>query len=253
MRIISISRSASTSDLNAPRVATAGALALGVIALGVIALGASVARAQGNVAGQIRLVDRPGEGDHDLGDAVVWLEAPRRLVQPAASSSALAAGVIAMRAREFIPHVRIVRAGGSVSFPNDDPFSHNVFSNTTFGAFDLGLYRHGASRSASFDRPGVYPVYCNIHHRMVSFVVAVPTPWATQPAGDGRFVLRDVPPGSYVLHAWHERAGELREPVEVGADGATTVQLTLDARGYVPSPHLNKFGLPYSASRADRY
>jgi len=31
------------------------------------------------------------------------------------------------------------------------------------------------------------------------------------------------------------------------------VQLTLDARAYVPAPHLNKFGLPYTATRADRY
>jgi hypothetical protein len=109
------------------------------------------------------------------------------------------------------------------------------------------------TRAAPFARPGVYPIYCNIHHRMVSFVVAVPTPWATQPAPDGRFTLSDVPPGSYVLHAWHERGGEVTQAVEIGAVGAASVQLSLDARAYVPAPHLNKLGLPYTATRADRY
>ena len=30
------------------------------------------------------------------------------------------------------------------------------------------------------------------------------------------------------------------------------VQITLDAQTYLASPHLNKFGLPYSATRSDR-
>ncbi|AHG88974.1 hypothetical protein J421_1437 [Gemmatirosa kalamazoonensis] len=215
---------------------------------------ASAAHAQdGIVAGTLHVVDRPGEATHDLGDAVVWLEAPRRVAFPASSSAALASGTIVMRGREFIPHVRVVRAGGSVAFPNDDPYSHNVFSNTTFGGFDLGLYRSGTSRSAPFERPGVYPIYCNIHHRMVSFVVAVPTPWATTPDDAGHFALRDVPPGTYVLHAWHERTGEVHQGIEVRADAPVAVQLTLDARAYIAAPHLNKFGLPYTATRADRY
>ena len=245
MRITSTWRSGSSSDVRRL-----------IVALGILlgtALGTARAGAQGVVGGQLRVIDRPGETAHDLSDAVVWLEAPHRIAFPATAAGAPASAAIAMRNREFLPHVRVVRAGGAVAFPNDDPFSHNVFSNTTLGGFDLGLYRHGASRSATFERPGVYPVYCNIHHKMVSFVVAVPTPWAIQPDDDGRFALRGVPPGSYVLHAWHERAGEVHQNVEVRADGSATMDLTLDARGYVPASHMNKFGLPYTTTRADRY
>jgi hypothetical protein len=159
-----------------------------------------------------------------------------------------------MADREFIPHVRVVLAGGSVTFPNQDPFSHNVFSNAEAGPFDLGLYRRGASRTARFPRPGIYPIYCNIHSRMVSFVVAVPDANVATVSPDGRFSIPDVPAGIYRLVAWHERAGaRVVHEVTVPATGLAGQRLVLDARAYVSGPHLNKFGLPYAATRVDRY
>jgi hypothetical protein len=147
-----------------------------------------------------------------------------------------------------------VLAGGTVAFPNEDPFRHNVFSSSELGPFDLGLYPRGASRSASFPRPGAYPIYCNIHSRMASFVVAVPTRWATHPEEDGSFLIEGVPAGAYVLHAWHERGtAEVRRGILVPASGLADLQVTIDARSYVAAPHLNKFGRPYSLIRTDRY
>jgi hypothetical protein len=73
-------------------------------------------------------------------------------------------------------------------------------------------------------------------------------------APDGRFAIADVPPGDYVLHAWHERAGnEVTRAIVVPAGGLTGERVVLDTRAYVAGPHLNKFGLPYAATRVDRY
>jgi plastocyanin len=206
------------------------------------------------VSGQISLIERPGAGQCDVRSAVVYLEGTSREPRDSAFGSSLLGATIAMRGREFVPHVRTVLAGGTVAFPNQDPFSHNVFSNAAPGPFDLGLYRRGRSRSASFPRAGVYPIYCNIHSKMVSFVVAVPTPWVAQAGPDGRFSIDDAPPGTYVLHVWHECAGaEVTREITVPEGGLTGLRITLDARAYVPAPHLNKFGLPYTATRQDRY
>ncbi len=208
---------------------------------------------QGSVSGMVTLEERPGAERGDVRGAVVYLESPGRVV-PVSDVPAMRSGTIVMRGREFLPHVRVVLAGGTVSFPNEDPFRHNVFSSAELGPFDLGLYPRGETRSASFPRPGAYPIYCNIHSRMVSFVVAVPTRWATQPEEDGGFVLQGVPAGAYILHAWHERGtAELTREIVVPPGGLADLRLTIDARSYVPAPHLNKFGRPYSLIRSDRY
>lgn len=209
--------------------------------------------AQGTVSGMLTLEERSGAERADIRSAVVYLE-PRERAIPVNDVPALRSRMIAMHGREFIPHVQIVLAGGSVAFPNQDPFSHNVFSNVDLGPFDLGLYRRGQTRSATFARPGVYPIYCNIHSMMVSFVVAVPTPWAAQPDESGHFTLRGVPPGRYVVHAWHEHgAREVTREIDVPSSGIEDLPLVIDARTYVDAPHLNKFGRPYALIRDDRY
>jgi len=216
-------------------------------------LWAAVLGAQATVSGTLALEERPDAERGDLRTAVVYLEARGR-TGTSSDRPDLRSASIEMKGREFIPHVRTVLAGGSVGFPNADPFSHNVFSNVELGPFDLGLYRRNVTRHATFARAGVYPIYCNIHSKMVSFVVAVPTPYVTQPDARGHFQLKGVPPGTYVLHAWHERgSADVTRELVVPAAGIRDQQLTIDARAYVAAPHLNKFGVPYAIIRADRY
>ena len=210
--------------------------------------------AQAVVSGQIAVIERQGADRTDLRTAVVYLEPRERGAPLVGGRPTPREASIAMTGREFVPHVRVILAGGTVSFPNQDPFSHNVFSNAEAGPFDLGLYRRGASRTATFPRAGIYPIYCNIHSRMVSFVVAVPSTLVATVAADGRFTIADVRPGTYLLHAWHERAGtRVTREVVVPPGGLTGQRVVLDTRAYVPGPHLNKFGLPYAATREDRY
>jgi plastocyanin len=211
------------------------------------------ARAQGTVSGQVTLLEPASSARRDVASAVVYLEPVNRPARYDRASGEPSLASIIMRDREFIPHIQIVRAGGSVGFPNQDPFSHNVFSNTSLGAFDLGLYRRGITRAASFPRAGAYAVYCNIHASMVSFVIAVPSSAFARVGADGRFSMPDVPAGSYVLHVWHERTPEIAERLDVPPAGMRTLVVSLDTRGFPVTAHLNKFGQSYAASRADRY
>lgn len=222
----------------------------GIVASFVTVATSRESSAQAAVTGQISMLESGKKGRNDVGASIVWL-APVNF-SDVRFDSIPRRTTIAMRTREFIPHVTIVAAGGSVDFPNQDPFSHNVFSNSDLGRFDLGLYRRRDSRSATMPKPGVYAIYCNIHSKMSSFVIAVPGRHVTRVASNGSFSLKNVPPGTYELHAWHERASETQTRITVGA-ADVSVSVSLDARGFVPGPHLNKFGQPYAVTRADRY
>jgi plastocyanin len=53
-----------------------------------------------------------------------------------------------------------------VTFLNEDPVRHNVYSPTEPDSFDLGAYATGQSRSVSFQAEGEHEVKCSIHVNM---------------------------------------------------------------------------------------
>lgn len=59
-----------------------------------------------------------------------------------------------------------IKTGDTVSFPNQDPFFHNVFSLSPTKTFDLGSYPKGETKKVVFDKPGKVEVECAIHPNM---------------------------------------------------------------------------------------
>lgn len=153
---------------------------------------------------------------------------------------------LSQRDKRFSPRVVGVPVGASVVFPNDDEIFHNVFSLSPGHAFDLGLYRAGASKSRTFASPGVVRVFCNIHPQMTALLVVVPTPWIATVDADGAWRL-DLPPGRYTVTALSERSTPATADVTV-AGSTTAAPLTLDESAFVAVEHTNKFGKPYPAA-----
>jgi len=228
-----------------------GVVRLAVLTLAIVAGAALPATtdAQGSVTGRITLIERPGEPTNDIQNAVIYLV---RMDSASARPRAVRSE-ITMKGRTFEPRVRVVTTGSRVAFPNQDPFSHNIFSTTTGAVFDLGLYPSGKSKDAPFRRAGAFPVYCNIHPRMTAYVVVSPTPWYTQVGNDGRWTIAGVPAGRYQAHVWHERTAEKVIDIEVGPSGRAAVNVELDARGFRFAQHKNKFGKEYDKTGKDRY
>lgn len=226
-----------------------GRLGLAAFAAGTLLSAPAALAAQGTVSGRVSIGERPGEQTTDYNSTVVWL-VPK---DSAAARTRPARASIAMNGRAFVPHVRVVTPGSRVEFPNQDPFSHNIFSATPGAAFDLGLYPSGKSKDAPFRRPGAYAVYCNIHPRMTAFVVVAPSQWYAQAGNDGRWTIADVPAGEYTLTVWHERAKPVSTPITVAATGLADLTTALDARGFRFVEHKNKFGREYDKNSAVRY
>jgi plastocyanin len=202
------------------------------------------------VAGRVTIQERGNRASRDLGAAVLYLEGHDHPGAPGTFD-------VAIEDKLYVPKVLVIPVGSTVRFPNHDPFNHNVFSPSEPNQFDLGLYGRNVSKSQVFAGPGLVRIYCNVHPRMVSYIVVAPNRFAAQPSADGAFTLDSVPPGRYRLHVWHERvAAEVVKEITVTATGAVggEVQVTLDARGYRWQPHKNKFGQEYGSSAGrERY
>jgi plastocyanin len=174
-------------------------------------------------------------------EAVVFLaDAPAGAPAPARAYAVEQVG------KAFVPRVLVVPQGATVAFPNRDLLHHNIFSLSPARPFDLGLYEPGATRSVTFDRPGVVALYCNIHPQMLGHVVVVSNPHHTRPAADGSFTLRNVPPGTYQLVAWFPFGREVRQEVKVAAGKVTSARLVLRERADA-NRHSRKDGSPYSS------
>ena len=128
---------------------------------------------------------------------------------------------------QFAPHLVAVTTGSAVSFPNADPFFHNVFSLSRGATFDLGRFPPGVSRAKVFTQPGIVKVFCHIHSQMSAVVRVFAHPWFTIPDDRGAFAIDGVPPGDHTLVAWHERIGEQRDRVTIRPGQNTEVTLTL--------------------------
>ena len=205
-----------------------------------------VAQGETSVSGKVTMMEKGEHPSSEVGQAVVWLTGANATVAEPSSAE------MATEGKQFVPHLRIVQRGSSLSFPNHDPFNHNVFSLSGERVFDLGLYGRGEAKSVPFDTEGVVRVYCNVHAQMRGLVLVLGSSLFTQPGSDGSFRIEGVPPGDYVLHAWHERAATVSQPLRVGGNGVTRVAVALDARGFRIVQHKDKEGKSYS-DRTRRY
>jgi plastocyanin len=122
---------------------------------------------------------------------------------------------MAQRDMMFVPSVLAVAVGTTVSFPNDDPFFHNVFSYSKTKRFDLGRYPKGKFVEVTLGKPGIIKVFCEIHFSMRAYIHVLPTPYFAVSDDKGGFSIPHVKSGDYTLHVWQENLPEIQKPVTV--------------------------------------
>jgi len=202
------------------------------------------------VSGKVELAfsQDPNVRKHlDYSGVVLWLEPVAGAVaMPAASRHA----EMLQKNKTFSPHVLAISVGTTVDFPNRDFIFHNAFSNYNGEAFDIGLYPPRTTKSTVFSRAGVVRVFCNIHPTMSAVIVVLKSPYFSVSDRNGAVQISGVPPGSYRLHVFHERATEqtleaLSRIVEVSSDGLQLPAISVSESGYLQLPHKNKFGKDY--------
>lgn len=125
------------------------------------------------------------------------------------------------RHEQFVPRLLAITVGTIVDFPNSDTKFHNVFSFSKARPFDLGRYPPAKSGSERFDRPGLVRVFCDIHSHMSAHIWVFSHQFFSVTDTDDRYLIANVPAGSYTLMLWSELGGA--EPRRVAVtNGSTT-------------------------------
>lgn len=185
--------------------------------------------------------------------AVIWLSPVDPSELPPLTPGSF---TLLQKDKVFSPHLLVVPVGSTVSFPNADPFFHNVFSLFDGRRFDLGLYESGSSRGIVFSREGVSYIFCNIHSEMSAVVISLTTPLFSVVNSHGAFHIKDVPDGEYDLHLWVEGLRQSVLDQKTRRVNVTQGKLDLGEIHLDPphhSQHLNKFGRPYDIESPPLY
>jgi plastocyanin len=158
-----------------------------------------------------------GPAGEPVEDAAVFLrplrgqKLPNRAPLPAS---------IAQHDREFVPYLTVVQTGAAVSFPNQDPIRHHVYSFSKPKKFEIKLYAGDAPDPIVFDTPGVVTMGCNVHDWMLGYVFVVDTPWFGKTGADGRVRIDAAQDGEYEAHVWHPRQRQEVAPQQIKVAGA---------------------------------
>ena len=74
--------------------------------------------------------------------------------------------VVSQSAKSFSTAALKAKVGDTISFRNDDPFVHNIFSLSDVQSFDLGTFAKGELRQVKLGNPGKIEVECAVHPEM---------------------------------------------------------------------------------------
>lgn len=198
--------------------------------------------AQGaTIQGKISVYNKVHKVLHERPDAVVYIEeaAGNKDFHPASSPEMASEGM------SFIPSVLPVLVGTTVRFTNNDDVLHNVFSLSKTKPFDLGLFKGDQVKEVLFDQVGLVRVYCNIHQDMRGTILVLGNPYFARVGPDGKYSIRDVPPGKYKLVCWYRYGEAVSKEVALKNSGAAG-KVNFDVfKTLQETKHKNKWGKEY--------
>ena len=117
----------------------------------------------------------------------------------------------------YHPHMIGLQVGQPLLLVNSDPTLHNVHTVSQVNAsFNFGMSVQGQKATRYFHKPEVMVrAKCDVHPWMASYIGVVAHPFFAVSGSDGAFTLAGLPAGEYVIEAWHERLGTLKQTVKL--------------------------------------
>ena len=190
--------------------------------------------ATGTASAATLVINVQGSDGRPLQGVVVTAHA----LDPQAKKSAPIKAVMDQVNRAFEPDLLVIPVGSTVTFPNSDSVSHQIYSFSPAKRFQLPLYRGTAYPPVHFDQAGVVTLGCNIHDEMVGYLVVTDAPYYGRTDARGTW-SSELPHGRYRIAIWHPRMREneadLERELTVGESDHAELTLRL-TKSLQPAP-----------------
>lgn len=131
----------------------------------------------------------------------------------------------------YTPKVLGVMAGQPIEIINSDSTLHNVHAlPKNSPQFNLGMPLQGMKIKKTLAKPEVMvKVKCDVHPWMASYIGVLDHPFYAVTGEDGSFEIKDLPAGTYVIEAWHEKLGVQTQNITIDESGKTDVDFQYSA------------------------
>jgi plastocyanin len=129
---------------------------------------------------------------------------------------------------QYHPHVFGIQAGQPLRILNSDSTLHNIHALPKKNPeFNIGQPFKGMETIKKFDTAEV-PVHfkCDVHKWMGAYAGVLNHPFFAVSNDQGTFEIKNLPPGNYVIEAWHEKYGAQTQNVSITGSESKTVDFT---------------------------
>ena len=131
----------------------------------------------------------------------------------------------------YVPHIVALMVGQQLSVVNSDDTTHNIHPTPADNReWNKSQPPNAPAITDTFARPEVaIPVKCNVHPWMKGYIAVMANPYYAVTDKDGKFDLKNLPPGTYTIEAWQEKYGVVDQTVTIGAKESKTSDFTFKA------------------------
>ncbi len=154
----------------------------------------------------------------ELADVIVSLKGiPGKSIGASAATATLD-----QKGALYTPQIIAIQTGQKLVVKNSDPVVHNVHTKPTANPESNQVQMQGgADLNYTFDKPEMFLKFqCDVHPWMFAWVSVFDHPFFAVSGADGKFAIKNVPPGKYTLEAMHRKLGTQTAEIEVKGDGA---------------------------------
>jgi len=126
----------------------------------------------------------------------------------------------------YAPRVLAFQKGERLRVRSHDPklhIPHGYLGERTVFNLSLPFKNTTIDATAKIRQAGMMKVVCDTHAWMLGFVHVFDHPFFAVTNEQGAFSIPDLPPGSYILKAWHEDGGMRSQEITVPDSGDVRV------------------------------